>query len=71
MSTRTNIELPDELLAEAMSLTGLKTKRAAVIRGLEELVRRAKQERARAYFGRLTWEGDLEEMRGGEEPASS
>ncbi len=44
---RTNIVLDDELIEQAMRLTGLKTKRAVVHRALEELIR---NEKARSLF---------------------
>ncbi len=40
---RTNIVLDDELVAEAMKLTGAKTKREVVHLALVELVRRRRQ----------------------------
>jgi len=40
---RTNIDLNDELVAEAMQITGARTKREVVERALAELVARAKR----------------------------
>jgi Arc/MetJ family transcription regulator len=60
---RTNIVIDDELMANALKLTGLKTKREAVELGLKTLVRLKKQEQIRQYRGKLPWEGDLDEMR--------
>jgi hypothetical protein len=40
---RTNIDLNDELVAEAMALTGARTKREVVERALLELVARSKR----------------------------
>jgi Arc/MetJ family transcription regulator len=40
---RTNIDLNDELVAEAMRLTGARTKREVVERALSELVARGKR----------------------------
>ena len=62
---RTNIVINDELMADALKLTGLKTKREAVELGLKTLVRLKKQEKLRQYRGKLSWEGDLNEMRTG------
>jgi Arc/MetJ family transcription regulator len=56
---RTNIEIDDALLAEAMAATGLKTKRKAVEAGLRLLARHKRQANARELFGRIWWEGDL------------
>ena len=60
---RTNIVIDDELMANALKLTGLKTKREAVELGLKTLVKLKKQEKIRQYRGKLPWQGDLDEMR--------
>jgi Arc/MetJ family transcription regulator len=60
---RTNIVIDDDLIARAMQLSGLKTKREAVEAGLQLLVRLKEQERIRAARGKLHWEGDLDAMR--------
>ena len=62
---RTNIEIDDELLAQAMTAAGLSTKRATVEEGLRLLVRVRKQAKALAELKGLGWEGDLDEMRRG------
>jgi Arc/MetJ family transcription regulator len=63
---RTNIELDDELLAEAMEATGLPTKRATVEEALRQLVQEHRQRRALEDLRGLGWEGDLDAMRLGE-----
>ena len=60
---RTNIELDDELLAEAMAVTGLPTKKATVEEALRRLVRRHRQKKAIAALAGAGWVGDLDEMR--------
>ena len=60
---RTNIEIDDALLAEAMAATGLKTKRKVVEAGLRLLARNKRQLDARQLFGRVQWEGDLHRER--------
>lgn len=62
---RTNIEIDDELLSQAMAATGLSTKRATVEEGLRLLVRLRDQVRALAELEGLGWEGNLDEMREG------
>ncbi len=62
---RTNIVIDDDLMADALKATGLRTKKEAVEEGLKLLVRRNKQQAIRRLRGKLHWEGDLEEMRGG------
>ena len=60
---RTNIEIDDELLAQALAASGLSTKRAAVEEGLRLLLRVREQARALRELKGLGWEGDLAEMR--------
>ena len=60
---RTNIVIDDDLMAEAIKLSNLKTKKAVVEKGLELLVQVKKQEELRKLKGKLRWEGDLDEMR--------
>ncbi len=56
---RTNIEIDDRLMAEAMAATGYKTKRETVEAALRLLARRKKQASLRDLFGAVEWEGDL------------
>ena len=61
---RTNIVIDDDLMAEVLTATGVKTKREAVQRSLELMVRMNVQEKLiRSARGKLHWEGDLAEMR--------
>jgi Arc/MetJ family transcription regulator len=60
---RTNIEIDDRLMAEAMAASGLPTKRETVEAGLRLLARRKRQASARDLFGRVQWEGDLDTER--------
>jgi Arc/MetJ family transcription regulator len=60
---RTNIEIDDRLMAEAQRLTGLKTKKETVEKGLESLINMQRQTTIRKFRGKLQWEGDLEKMR--------
>jgi Arc/MetJ family transcription regulator len=60
---RTNIEIDDALLAEAMAATGLRTKRKVVEAGLRLLARHKRQADARKLCGRIRWEGDLHRER--------
>lgn len=60
---RTNIVIDDKLMDEVIKLTGAKTKKEAVELGLLALLRIKKQEKIRQYRGKLTWEGDLNDMR--------
>ena len=60
---RTNIVVDDDLMAEAMELSNIKTKKGVVDQALNLLVQVKKQEKIRQLRGKLSWEGDLEEMR--------
>lgn len=60
---RTNIVIDDALMDDALQATGLTTKREAVELGLRTLVRLKRQEKIRAYRGKLDWQGDLDAMR--------
>ena len=51
---KTTIDIPEELLAETIRISGAKTKREAVIRALEEYKRRDLIDRLVASFG--TWD---------------
>ena len=60
---RTNIVIDDTLMAEAMKVSALKTKKAVVESGLSLLIQIKKQERIKSLRGKLKWDGDLENMR--------
>ena len=60
---RTNIEIDDKLMKDALKATGVKTKREAVELGLKTLVQLRAQEKARELKGKIAWEGDLSAMR--------
>jgi Arc/MetJ family transcription regulator len=60
---RTNIELDDDLIAEAMELGGLATKKAAVDQALRDFVRIKRQLRAIDNLEGIGWDGDLEASR--------
>ncbi|HGG60742.1 MAG TPA: type II toxin-antitoxin system VapB family antitoxin [Gammaproteobacteria bacterium] len=62
---RTNIVLDDELVAEAMKLTGAKTKREVVDRALREMAERYRQREILDLVGKdlLDPDYDVGEMR--------
>lgn len=60
---RTNIEIGDDLMRDALRLTGLKTKRAVIEAGLRMLIRVKGQEKMLKLAGKVHWDGDLDEMR--------
>ena len=60
---RTNVVLDQELIEEALALTGCKTKRAVIEEALRLLTRLKRQEQVHALRGKLQWEGDLADQR--------
>jgi Arc/MetJ family transcription regulator len=60
---RTNIEIDDRLIAQAIKLSGLPTKRAAVEAGLKLLIHTRRQASVRALFGKIPLDIDLEKTR--------
>jgi Arc/MetJ family transcription regulator len=60
---RTNIEIDDQLLSEAMRSTGAHTKKAAVEAGLRLLVKTHSQTALRRLRGKVQWDGDLNQSR--------
>ena len=60
---RTNIDIDDEIMRDAMRAGGFKTKKEAVEAALRVLVRQHKQRGILKLFGKVAWEGDLGEMR--------
>lgn len=62
---RTNIVIDDKLMSDVLKASGYTTKKEAVEEGLRLLLRRSQQQDIRKLRGRVKWEGDLDEMRGG------
>jgi Arc/MetJ family transcription regulator len=60
---RTNIEIDDRLMREAMRRSGVRTKRAAVEAGLRLLAETHAQGSIRRLRGKVAWEGDLNQSR--------
>lgn len=60
---RTNIDIDDKLMRDALEASGLKTKKDAVELGLKTLIRLKKQEDIKRFRGKLQWSGDLDDMR--------
>jgi len=61
---RTNIEIDDTLMAEAMAALGVKTKREAVQKALQDAVRVKRQLQALQELRGIGWDGDEQEIRG-------
>ena len=60
---RIDIVIDDQLMQEALRVSGAKTKREAVEQALRQMVQFAKQAEIREFRGKLHWEGDLDAMR--------
>jgi len=60
---RTNIEIDDRLMRQAMRSSGARTKRAVVEEGLRLLVQTRGQTAIRRLRGTVTWQGDLDASR--------
>lgn len=63
MCMRTNIDINDTLMEEAIRLSESKSKKEAVERALEFYIRMLKQRRLLELRGKVKWEGNLDEMR--------
>lgn len=60
---RTNININDQLMGDALKASGLPTKKAVVEAGLRLVIALKKQEQIKMYRGKLSWEGDLAQLR--------
>ncbi len=60
---RTNIEIDEKLMEEAMKASGLTTKKATVEEGLRLILTLKKQKQIKEFRGKMKWEGDLDKMR--------
>lgn len=61
---RTTLVIDEQLMHEAMQLSGLSSKREAIEEGLRLLVQSRRQQQIRTLRGKLRWEGDLDALRG-------
>lgn len=60
---RTNIDIDEALLNEAMELGSLDTKRAAVEKALQHFVAHLRRKKAWEDLRGIGWDGDLDAMR--------
>jgi len=65
MRMRTNIEIDDSLMEEAMRAGETTTKKATVEAALRLLVQTRMQSGIRKLRGKVKWEGDLDKSRRG------
>ncbi len=60
---RTTLDLPENLLDEAMKITHTNTKTGVIVKALEELVRKSKISDIKKYKGEFDLDIDLDELR--------
>ena len=60
---RTTLDLPENLLNEAMKVTHTGTKTAVIIKALEEMVRKSKISELKKYKGKFELDVDINELR--------
>jgi len=60
---RTTLDIPDELMDRALRAASLRSKRATVLAGLEELIRKAEREALRRMAGTVKLDVDLRRSR--------
>ena len=60
---RTNVVIDDQVMKEALELSGFRTKKAAIEAGLRLLVKFSLQAKVKQFRGKLKWIGDLNKMR--------
>ena len=61
---RTTLDLPEDLLNEAMKATQIKTKTKVIITALEELIRKSKIAELKEFKGKIDLDIDLDTIRG-------
>lgn len=60
---RTTLDIPEDILAEAMRLSGAKSKTSTIIMSLQEFINRKKIEKLRTLRGKLDLDIDLDVLR--------
>lgn len=63
LGMRTTIDIPDELLNDALKAARLSSKREAVIEGLKELIKKASRDELRNLAGHVELSVDLRRSR--------
>ena len=63
---RTTLDLPEDLLKEAMKTTQINTKTKVIITALEELIRKSKISGLKEFKGKVELDIDLNALRGRE-----
>ena len=63
---RTTLDLPENLLIEAMKATHIETKTKVIITALEELIRKNRIAGLKKYKGKVDLDIDMNQLRGRE-----
>lgn len=56
----TNLSIDPKLIERALSVSGERTKKAAVTKALQEYIARREQKRLAELFGKLEWETEYD-----------
>ena len=60
---KTSLNLPDELIKEAMQLTDVKTKTKVIVLALQELIKKNKVANLKSYKGTFDLDIDIDTLR--------
>ena len=60
---RTNIDIDDKLMKDALKWSNLKSKKEVVNKALIELIKFHKRQTMKSLQGKVEWIGDLDKMR--------
>lgn len=63
IAMRTTLDLPEDLLNDAMKVTHTNTKTAVIIKALEELIRKSTISDIKKYKGKVNFDIDLDIIR--------
>ncbi len=63
VAMRTTLDLPEDLMNEALRVTGIKTKTQLIITALEELVRKSTISELKDFKGKVDLDMDLDTLR--------
>ncbi|MDD3981241.1 MAG: type II toxin-antitoxin system VapB family antitoxin [Spirochaetia bacterium] len=60
---RTTLDLPEDLVKEAMEVTKIKTKTGVIKTALSQLIQKERMQGIKRYYGKLDLEIDLDSVR--------
>jgi Arc/MetJ family transcription regulator len=64
LKMRTTLDLPEDLINEAMKATRIKTKTKVIITALEDLIRKSKISGLKEFKGKVDLDIDIDALRG-------